>query len=1002
MSRRENLMGCRSILAGAFASAAMIAMSTSGAMAVVGCAGNAGTSGFTSVQAQFNLQCLQPIILPTSLQPLQSFGGSELVRTSPTVATYYLADRTNRGIIVVNATNMTMKTGFPGAPVMKPVTTGTPTAILNSIGAIIGYRGSDPTGGFMGASIYAAGPSNQGTGRIGNVEEVNSGPGGMAVYEKPGDPNDQRWMLVTDGACQINNNGSGYSSPAAGGSMRSCSTPADASVAGAPTTFAACAAASCANGITPYGSTHGVTNYVSKINPLLSTANCTNPGPQYLTSQGLPVKTVCYPQNHQSNVKLFDLKSNTWVATFPTGGGCIDGGYSSPPGNGLFQIPMVPCKAPLGLYAPPSAAAPHGYSVTGLWGKSGSFDVKIGADSYPHNGDQTFCIPANPNTGRPAVPPPCVYVLVTNPDENSQRGIGCKIGQVFNPPTTCAETASADSIGPSNGANGGCSENAPAAGTTTSVSSTNINPWDDAQPLTSNPAGNAIVPKGIQGQAGQPYMTLFTMDPTTGYLYYQASIKIDDHNSTNGPAIPPGVAGTTLNGSLTSVLPNARLMIVESGFRGCDNKGRHGPEAFGGITWNPQAGVGGAFMVTITSVQNNPPICYIASPPNQSANLCGPPTTGPANNGSNTKIDVTNAAVLAPVPPGPGAFSQDFMGQSYIPGPWLGCVTIAGTSTGPGCVPSQGGAPTGGCIYPSPTPAPVNLIGSVNNQTYGGFEWDCDGALAMIDPVYVYKGAKQPNILTKYPMYHTATDPVSEGSILATPAAGASGYYVPVGEPFDGIVDANNTFAGVLASCPNFAAPNVPATGNPTPSVGSVCPQGLQTVGPLYPAAVYPDNQQGIVFQPTAGSIGGVVYLPYCSPFAIELGPTDIPGGWDGTGAGDVSSLTFASTSRDTTFANIFMGCDPRFNGNVGTGQGQTTVNIQENYSIVLNTLSATSQAPGCVAGTLGLGCRSPSQPSFASSPYVPVGPIGLNGGFNDFYLPGPFPAVNPIPLFAH
>jgi hypothetical protein len=50
---------------------------------------------------------MQPIILPTTLQPLQSFGGSEVVRNSPTVATYYLADRTNRGIIAINATNNT-------------------------------------------------------------------------------------------------------------------------------------------------------------------------------------------------------------------------------------------------------------------------------------------------------------------------------------------------------------------------------------------------------------------------------------------------------------------------------------------------------------------------------------------------------------------------------------------------------------------------------------------------------------------------------------------------------------------------------------------------------------------------------------------------------------------------------------------------------------------------------------------------------------------------------
>src|SRR5260370_22963360 len=144
MSRMENLVGCRKLLAGSFASAAMSAMCTSGAMAVVGCAGTAGTSGFTSVQAQFNLQCMQPIILPTTLQPLQSFGGSEVVRNSPSVATYYLADRTNRGIIVVNATNMTYKT------LMRPVTTGMPVAIKNSIGAIIGYRVADPTGGFIG------------------------------------------------------------------------------------------------------------------------------------------------------------------------------------------------------------------------------------------------------------------------------------------------------------------------------------------------------------------------------------------------------------------------------------------------------------------------------------------------------------------------------------------------------------------------------------------------------------------------------------------------------------------------------------------------------------------------------------------------------------------------------------------------------------------------------------------------------------------------------------
>src|SRR5271170_7429979 len=217
MSRIETLVGCRRALAGAFASAVMIAMSTSGAVAIVGCAGTAGTSGFTSNPAQFNLQCMQPIILPTTLQPLQSFGGSELVRTNPTTAFYYLADRSNLGIDVVNASSMTyVKT-------MRPTTTGTSTPIYNKVGgnnfAIIGYKGKDPTGGFIGTTIYAAGPSNQNTGRIGNVEEVNSGPGFTAVYENPGDPNNKRWLFVTDGACQVNNNGGGYASAAAGGSM---------------------------------------------------------------------------------------------------------------------------------------------------------------------------------------------------------------------------------------------------------------------------------------------------------------------------------------------------------------------------------------------------------------------------------------------------------------------------------------------------------------------------------------------------------------------------------------------------------------------------------------------------------------------------------------------------------------------------------------------------------------------------------------------------------------
>jgi hypothetical protein len=271
---------------------------------------------------------------------------------------------------------------------------------------------------------------------------------------------------------------------------------------------------------------------------------------------------------------------------------------------------------------------------------------------------------ADPNTNCvKAAGKGCVYVLVAGPNENTPRNVGCQLSQVFNPPTNCAETPQL--LGPTTGANGGCSENAPAAQGQTAPKNTFIQPWDDVVPVAQT-AAYPGTPVGIQGQTGGPYMTLFAMDPGTGYLYYQATIKIDDHQSTNGPAIPPGVAGPLVNGVLTSVLPNARQMVVESGFRGCDLKGRHGPE-LGQVAWNPQAGVGGAFMIAIPNVNNNPPICYIAS----LDNLCGPPTTGTGAGG--VILTATNAAALALIPPGPGAFSQNFQ-------------ALSATSQGPGCI----------------------------------------------------------------------------------------------------------------------------------------------------------------------------------------------------------------------------------------------------------------------------------------------------------------------------
>jgi hypothetical protein len=111
---------------------------------------------------------------------------------------------------------------------------------------------------------------------------------------------------------------------------------------------------------------------------------------------------------------LFDLRAasgnGAWVATFPVGGGCLDNGYQNAVGGGLFQVPMAPCTAPLGLYAPPSKVAPYGYSVTGMMGKAGAADIAIGVDSYA----------ADPNTNCvKAAGKGCIYVLVNTRTKTS-------------------------------------------------------------------------------------------------------------------------------------------------------------------------------------------------------------------------------------------------------------------------------------------------------------------------------------------------------------------------------------------------------------------------------------------------------------------------------------------------------------------------------------------------------------------------------------------------------
>jgi hypothetical protein len=147
-------------------------------------------------------------------------------------------------------------------------------------------------------------------------------------------------------------------------------------------------------------------------NPMYTHVNCINPG-----AATLPSSTVCYPNQHQPNVKLFDLKSNTWVASFPTGGGCNSNsvGTPTPPAAGTTQAPPPPCAtaAPtpgnaLGNYAP-------GTNLEGYFGASRAGSISIGVDTNDGN----------------------IYVLVTSPSEPNQR-----IDQTVAPPATKSATCS--------------------------------------------------------------------------------------------------------------------------------------------------------------------------------------------------------------------------------------------------------------------------------------------------------------------------------------------------------------------------------------------------------------------------------------------------------------------------------------------------------------------------------------------------------------------------------
>jgi hypothetical protein len=576
----------------------------------------------------------------------------------------------------------------------------------------------DAVGGFLGQLIWTTGPATTNTGRVGTADESHSGPNGLAVYLNSSDANNGRWLYVSDGACNTDINAASYANPVSAGTMGACGTPADASVLP---------------------------------NPLYTHANCINPA-----AATLPTSTVCYPNQHQPNVKLFDLKSNMWVASYPTGGGCNANsvGHPTPPGSNQAAPP--PCTAPLGNYAP-------GTNLQGYFGASKAGVIAIGADA--HDGK--------------------VYVLVTSPNEPLQRNDTAGVGSTAKS-ATCTTTAN--------------------------------NPW--TEPGT----GTA------KGTTSYPYMTLFVMNTTNGHLTYQATIKVDDRNIISAN-------------------------VATAQFFGCDARGKRPGNSFGNVHWDPHAGVGGAFLIALPNVMNNPPICYTTVPSQacsiqtQIVSFTAPDHPGPA-------CDYT-------VPPNTPPCIPDFTGQNAIPGPYIAANSFDGV---PGF---------GGCYYPE-----SGGVAAQNNPAPPQF-WDCDGGLVMIDPVYVNKGTVQPNFMTAYPQTT-----------------------IPIGQPV-------------------------------TP---------ITTV-------------------PAGGNVGGVIYLPYCSPGLVAGGPNDVPGL-----PGNVSTLTGSTR----TFDNLFLGCNPRFNGNTaGTTQLglSNTVNIAETYSLALNAI-----------GAAGAGGAT----SFAA-----------------FTLPGPYPAVDPVSPFT-
>ena len=248
----RRLSGCRRVPAAIIVSA-VLALWSSGAMAASNaCRGAAGTSAVTGTAALLYLQCYYAI--PISGNPLQTFGGSTFVRKNATTASYYLADRSNLGIDIVDGQALRF------SRLLKP-------------------SAADPVGGFIGQLIWTNGPATTGTTRIGTPDESHSGPNGMAIYT---DPSGAEWLFVADGGCNTAILHASTATPSSAGTEGACGTPADPSTL--PNTNYG--TANCINGTSTKGC------YPTQHQPNVKLFNLTtNPNAEVVVAGKFPIPT---------------------------------------------------------------------------------------------------------------------------------------------------------------------------------------------------------------------------------------------------------------------------------------------------------------------------------------------------------------------------------------------------------------------------------------------------------------------------------------------------------------------------------------------------------------------------------------------------------------------------------------------------------------------------------------------------------------------------------------